>query len=313
MANSRVRQVLLSLSLLIAIPSLILLWPEATPADGPSPSSVQEEQLTLDDWPKSPDAQRGRRVYEDWCIGCHGDEGRGDGEAARFLNPQPRNFQHAAFKFRTTPNGKLPTVNDLVKTITCGLAGSSMPGFPLVPEVERRNVAKYILHLATWRYGLIEVEDAGLSLDALRGGGLADIQDTVYQERVDAIASLSAPPSPKVTPELIAKGKARYLGECSKCHGDTGIGDGSSSFTLRDWKDGQIIARDFTTGVFRSGSSPADLFLRLKTGLNGTPMPSIPGSDEELWAMVHFILSLKDPNAAQARVTIGCATGGHDR
>ena len=87
----------------------------------------------------------------------------------------------------------------------------------------------------------------------------------------------------------------------------------SSSYTLRDYKDSLIRPRDFTTGVFRAGSTAKDLFLRLRGGLNGTPMPSIPGTDEEIWAQVYYVLSMRDPSATPSFVHDVCGGGGTDR
>ena len=41
----------------------------------------------------------GRRTYETYCIGCHGDKGEGNGPAAEFLTPAPRNFVNGDYKF----------------------------------------------------------------------------------------------------------------------------------------------------------------------------------------------------------------------
>jgi mono/diheme cytochrome c family protein len=118
------------------------------------------------------------------------------------------------------------------------------------------------------------------------------------------------PAAPPMTAELIAKGKTIFDTQCAACHGETGRGDGSSSYTLRDYKDAEIRPRDFTTGVFRAGSTPQDLYLRLRAGLSGTPMPAIPGSDDEIWAQVYYILSLRDPDAQATYVPQVC--GGED-
>lgn len=290
-------------------PLLILLLPKKSSVM----ANVAAEELRLDQWPMSTTAVRGRKVYQRHCLGCHGEEGRGDGAAAAYLNPRPRNFQYGAFKFRTTPTGKLPKAEDILRTITCGLPGSSMPSFNLLPEPDRRDVADYVLHVATFRDGKGEVADAisreGLKLaDIVSGPRLTEIKAMVWKDKILDVSPVAVPPSPKVTPELIAKGKTRYMAECNRCHGDSGRGDGQSSKSLRDWQDEQILARDFTTGVFRAGSRPEDLFIRMRTGLNGTPMPSIPGTDEEIWALAHFIMSLKDPNAQPARLAHGCAS-----
>lgn len=298
------------LGAVLLLPLVILIAPKPTPA-----STLQEDAapaFEVDDWPMTTSAARGKEVYQKYCVGCHGTDGRGQGDAARFLRPLPRNFVAGNFKFRSTPTGKLPTEDDLMRTITCGLPGSSMPGFPLVPEVERKNVARYVLHLATFKYGRRDVEKLmkrGKSLDEILADDVERIRDEVWTKRVTNAKTIPIPPSPKVTPALLAAGKTKYLGECNRCHGDSGLGDGPSSYSLRDWKDDEILARDFTTGVFRAGSAPEDLYRRLKTGLNGTPMPSIPGTDEEMWGLVHYMLSLVDPDAKPARLPAGCADG----
>jgi mono/diheme cytochrome c family protein len=90
----------------------------------------------------------GRRVYETYCIGCHGDNGLGDGEAAVFLNPKPRNFVSGQFKyFHLGEAGPLPSDQSLRTTIRNGLAGSAMPAFPLLTDQEINDVINYIKSL----------------------------------------------------------------------------------------------------------------------------------------------------------------------
>lgn len=262
------------------------------------PGSRSDGVWEIEGWPVSEAAARGRRVYETWCIGCHGPEGRGDGPAARWLNPAPRNFQAGFYKFRSTRSGDLPTRDDLFKTVTCGLVGSSMPDFRLLSEGHRRDVVEYVLHLTAFGLAIREasllMETEGLSMDEVKAGPLEGIRREVA-ERIDRVRPVAVTPEPPVSEEGIETARTRYMAQCASCHGSVGRGDGSSSYTLRDWEDGEIRPRDFTTGVFRAGSSSLDLFLRMRTGLNGTPMPATEGTDEELWNMVHFIQSLEVP------------------
>ncbi len=311
----RFRVLIACLTLILVAPVVVLSLSQDSKAS--APQAAAPEGLQLEDWPMSEAATRGRLVYERYCIGCHGDEGRGDGAAARMLSPKPRNLQHGAFKFRSTPYGKLPLAADLVETITWGLPGSSMPEFRLMPESERQDVAQYVLHLATFKFGVREVakvmKKERLDYEQVVANRISEIKSDVWADRVSSQQPVAVPPSPDVTPELLALGKKRYLGECNRCHGDTGRGEGSSNFTLRDWKDDIIVARDFTGGVFRAGSEPADIFRRMRTGLSGTPMPSIPGTDEEIWGLAHYILSLKDPSTYVNRVHSGRGMPGGER
>src|SRR5262249_36116280 len=48
---------------------------------------------------------RGKTVYEEHCVECHGSSGQGDGPASFLLNPHPRDFTAARYKIRTTETG----------------------------------------------------------------------------------------------------------------------------------------------------------------------------------------------------------------
>lgn len=66
----------------------------------------------------------GKVVFEANCAGCHGIAGDGNGPAAAALNPKPRNFVEAKFKY--PPNA---TDADLTVTIQNGVKGSAMPAW----------------------------------------------------------------------------------------------------------------------------------------------------------------------------------------
>ena len=78
------------------------------------------------------EAQResGKKLYLKYCSQCHGEKGDGEGYAAPHLRPRPRNFTTGKFKVRTTPNGALPTHQDLVNIIRRGMPYTSMPAWP---------------------------------------------------------------------------------------------------------------------------------------------------------------------------------------
>ena len=78
------------------------------------------------------DAQResGKTLYAKYCVQCHGEKGDGEGYATPHVFPRPRDFTTGKFKVRTTPNGALPTHQDLVNIIRRGMPYTSMPGWP---------------------------------------------------------------------------------------------------------------------------------------------------------------------------------------
>lgn len=90
----------------------------------------------------------GQRTYELYCIGCHGADGMGNGEAASFLNPSPRNFVNGEYKyFHFSEAGPLPSDDSLKITVRNGLPGSAMPAFPLLTDQEIQDVVTYIKNM----------------------------------------------------------------------------------------------------------------------------------------------------------------------
>ena len=60
---------------------------------------------------------KGKTIYFKRCSFCHGLIGDGNGPAADFMDPRPRDFTIGTFKFRTTASCELPTDEDLFKTL----------------------------------------------------------------------------------------------------------------------------------------------------------------------------------------------------
>jgi mono/diheme cytochrome c family protein len=87
----------------------------------------------------------GQRTYDTYCIGCHGANGDGNGEAAPMLIIKPRNFIAGDYKFfHFGEAGPFPSDESLQITIRNGLSGSSMPAFPLLTDQEIQDVVTYV-------------------------------------------------------------------------------------------------------------------------------------------------------------------------
>src|SRR5947207_1356017 len=100
------------------------------------------------------DAQRGKAVYEKWCLECHGETGEGNGQAAKFMLPQPRDFTKAVYKIRSTASGELPTDDDLMKMVSEGLPGTAMPEWKSkLSEGDRKDVIAYVKKFSTFFTG----------------------------------------------------------------------------------------------------------------------------------------------------------------
>lgn len=94
------------------------------------------------------DAAAGKSVYDVNCMSCHGPTGKGDGPVGAVLNPPPRDFSTAQFKFDTDKDGKTGTDADLKNVITKG--GAAYGGSPLMApwaqlsDTDIENVIVYI-------------------------------------------------------------------------------------------------------------------------------------------------------------------------
>lgn len=57
------------------------------------------------------DAKAGKKVFETNCASCHGLTGKGDGAVASALNPKPRNFVEAKFKYGSDDASLFKTIS----------------------------------------------------------------------------------------------------------------------------------------------------------------------------------------------------------
>lgn len=230
-------------------------------------------------------AEAGRAVYERNCWFCHGEQGDGNGPVARYLWPRPRDFQMASFKLRTTASGELPLDEDLYRTITRGIPGTSMPAWGThLSERERWQVIAYLKSFAA---DLFEDE----AFDP-------------YQRTVEP----SEPPAGSAE-ALAAAGRTVFEeGDCLQCHGSAGRGEGEKGVDLTDDSDDPILPANLTSAwTFKGGSSVEDVYMRLTTGLDGTPMPSYAETltDDERWSVAYYVARLaRDGDARGADVVI---------
>ena len=215
--------------------------------------------------PSAQDIEAGKLVYTGKCAQCHGDDGKGLGPAAERVFPKPRDFTRGIYKIRTTPSGTVPTDDDLLRSVTNGLPGTSMPGWSVLPERDRRQVVQYIKSFSE-----------------------------KFQE--GAPTPITFPAEVPSSAESLARGQELYRdAECWQCHGDEGRGNGPSLPDLKDDWDHPIWPADLTQcWNFRGGSTRHDIFRAFMTGLSGTPMPSYADifEPQQAWDLTNYVHSL---------------------
>ena len=114
------------------------------------------------------------------------------------------------------------------------------------------------------------------------------------------------------SPESRERGRKLFVSDvakCAQCHGPAGRGDGQqtedyqlipgstkpfSKPGLFDAWDHPIKPRDLTSGIYRGGRRPLDIYRRIYSGIKGTPMPPFGAAlkDEEIWDLVNYAMSL---------------------
>ena len=87
------------------------------------------------------DAAAQRRIFMQWCAGCHGESGRGDGPVAARLANKPRDLTRDAWRF--VPAGADETLA-LARLIKFGVPGTAMAGREYLGDEAVLSLAVYL-------------------------------------------------------------------------------------------------------------------------------------------------------------------------
>lgn len=219
--------------------------------------------------------EKGKKVFEKYCVICHGPKGDGKGLMGIVSRYQkrgsvqtiyPRDFTTGVFRFRTTGTGCLPTNDDILRVVTTGIPRAYMPSHEDVSMDERKAVVEYIKTFSKR-----------------------------WKEEEPCKPFPVKKPAFVASAESIEKGKKLYKDmKCWECHGDQGKGDGTKSDQLKDdWGD-KILPFDFTSGATKMGFAPENVYTAYTAGLDGSGMPSYEDSmkEDERWHLVSYTLVL---------------------
>jgi len=241
---------------------------------------------------------RGRTLFVQYCASCHGFDGAGYGRSAQHLRPPPRSFHQANFKFTQTPSSTLPSDDALTTLILAGLDGTPM--FPwALQESQVHDIVQYIKTLSPPETGWRDI--------------YAEISDVI---------DIGEDPWVGKEPEAVERGETLYhLNQCWSCHpsylsdadiSDLYVADGKpaqdsfrtdigvpqptqSTYEVQGYAV-KILPPDFTWHTIRRGKTASDIAHTVAAGIAGAGMPQWKGpmSDEDLWALGHYVRKLID-------------------
>jgi mono/diheme cytochrome c family protein len=100
--------------------------------------------LTRAEGTETADLEKGKLIFTMYCMTCHGEQGDGKGPVGLTLDPPPRDFTKAEFKYCGGCSDK-----EVFEIITNGAASQGgspnmAPWGAVLPEADRWAVLKYI-------------------------------------------------------------------------------------------------------------------------------------------------------------------------
>ena len=254
--------------------------------------------------------RRGADVYRLRCAGCHGVTGNGRGDVYAYLDPKPRDYRKGIFKFKSTEYGAKPRRADLERVVRVGARGTSMPSFRWLADEDLEAVIDYVILLS--RRGELElalIRESEIDLreeDDYDPFAVADFAAGIDQSWNDASDQIVRPlvPEPAYSEATVLAGAKLFVGgECKQCHGRSGRGgkeNYTASGTAEDAWGHVAYAADLTSGMLHGGRRPIDIYRRIYSGIDGSPMsgfgksPPYSENPEMIWHLTHFVLSLMD-------------------
>ncbi len=244
----------------------------------------------------------GKQVYTEYCMACHGNQGDGNGPAARGSVPPPRNFKQGLYKFGLVADGGLPTDKDFHRIIKYGLKGTAMLPWDM-SDKQIYAVTQYIKTFAP----------------------------QVWENKENVVGTpgkIGKDPYVAAPEFARKKGKAVYhiTAQCQACHrayishdelnklsksltGEEVEEDGEiynlkiqeSEYYFHDSEDrlAKFLPPDFTWHEIRSARTVDEIAMRLVSGVTGSGMPAWKETitDDEIWAVSYYVKSLIDTKA----------------
>ncbi|VAX24843.1 hypothetical protein MNBD_IGNAVI01-474 [hydrothermal vent metagenome] len=205
----------------------------------------------------------GKKIFDNYCIACHGSNGKGDGPESYRLNTKPTDFTSGNIKFKSTPYDAPATVEDIITTLKLGVRTTAMLPQLQLSNQQMQSVAEYMLSFS--------------------------------KQDIKTVNLIPVPEAPEKTRTILEKGKKLYQNNCATCHGADGKGDGILAKSLKDYKQNPISPANLTLRPLKRANTLSRLYLVIAAGIKGTPMPPFQNAfkPKDIWAIDYYVQSLK--------------------
>lgn len=192
----------------------------------------------------NPTLQKGRSLYAQNCLACHGDKGQG--AAGQMGLIPPRDF--------TTPQARAELTRErMITSVTQGRANTAMAAFAgRLSAVEIEAVVDYV------RAGLMLPS----SSEAISGTNAHAGRSTARQEDPMTL------PFPSGLAGVAARGEKTFLANCATCHGTKGDGKGPRAYFINP------KPRNFVDPAFRGAFNRPAIYTAVADGRLGAEMPA---------------------------------------
>ena len=241
---------------------------------------------------------KGKQIYQEYCMACHGVNGDGNGVAAKGLEVPPRNFTLGIIKFGDVISGELPHDEAIYKTLEHGLNGTAMLPWDLKKDQME----------AVWQYIKTFAPDTWIGKDKQLG---KQFDSSTFKDPYTVARRKQAIETGRKVYHVEAACQACHMGYVSLGEFDQMsrelTGDGveeldETFFQLKTQVSEHgygVRPPDFTYHKLRSvrGNNVEDIYLRLLAGVGGTTMPAWSETIEEdykIWALAYYVQSLME-------------------
>ena len=235
---------------------------------------------------------KGKQIYMEYCIACHGKKGDGKGFSAKGMATPPRDFTLGLYKFGDVVAGELPHDKSIFKLLDHGLNGTAMLPWDL-GQGQKNAVWQYIKTFApkTWENTNNKL---GKTIEITKDPyGLAYTQLAITKGRevYHVTATCQSCHRGYLTPKEYREMTKRLTGDAEEVD--------EEFYTLKPQESEYnyyTVPPDFTFHPIRSvrGTNIEEIYLRVSAGVGGTAMVSWKDTitDKEIWAVSYYIQSL---------------------